>query len=101
MFHYIFISNLIGKGSIFRAACVRLVRVIVIFFVREKRLTFYVFFELRLIPTLIMVFIFGYQPEKLQARIYLLLYTVFSSLPLLLLFISNKLYIRHMGHLNV
>lgn len=101
VFHYIFISNIIGKGSIFRAACVGLLRVIVIFFVREKGLTFYVFFELRLIPTLIIVFMFGYQPEKLQAGMYLLLYTVFSSLPLLLVFISNKLYMRHMDHLNV
>merc|ERR1719348_754014 len=34
-----------------------------------------------------MVFFFGYQPEKLQASMYLLIYTVFSSLPLLLLFL--------------
>jgi len=75
--------------------------VIIIFFLTEKSITFYVFFELRLIPTLIMVFLFGYQPEKLQASMYLLLYTVFSSLPLLLVFIRNNLYMRHMGHINV
>merc|ERR1719334_401111 len=40
-----------------------------------------------------MVFFFGYQPEKLQASMYLLIYTVFSSLPLLLLFLRLSGYI--------
>merc|ERR1719348_1007024 len=40
-----------------------------------------------------MVFFFGYQPEKLQASMYLLIYTVFSSLPLLLLFLRLGGYI--------
>ena len=101
VFHYILVANKVEKGGIFRLSCNLLLMVIIIFFLTAKSLTFYVFFELRLIPTLIIVFFFGYQPEKLQARMYLLLYTVFSSLPLLLLFIRNNLYIRHMGHINV
>merc|ERR1719334_2110057 len=40
-----------------------------------------------------MVFFFGYQPEKIQASIYLLIYTVLSSLPLLLLFLRLGGYI--------
>jgi len=72
--------------------------VVLVFFCREKRLTFYVFFEVRLIPTLIIVFFFGYQPEKLQARIYLLMYTVTSSLPLLIVFLNNRKYIVFMRH---
>ena len=82
----------------FSLACSVLLTVVVIFFVCQKSITFYVFFELSLIPTLMMVFFFGYQPEKLQARIYLLLYTVFSSLPLLLVFIRNKIYIGYINH---
>ena len=101
VFHYILVANKVEKGRVFRLSCVVLLIVIIIFFLTEKSITFYVFFELRLIPTLIMVFLFGYQPEKLQASMYLLLYTVFSSLPLLLVFIRNNLYIRHMGHINV
>ena len=98
VFQYILLSNKILRGSIFMILCVRLLIIVVIFFVCQKSLTFYVFFELRLIPTLLMVFIFGYQPEKLQARIYLLMYTVFSSLPLLLIFIRNNLYLRFINH---
>lgn len=45
---------------------------------------FYLFFEGRLIPTLILIIGWGYQPERIQAGIYLLFYTLFASLPLLL-----------------
>jgi len=44
---------------------------------------FYLFFERRLIPTLFLILGWGYQPERLQAGIYLLFYTLFASLPLL------------------
>ena len=98
VFQYILLSNKILRGSIFIILCIRLLRIVFVFFVCRKSLTFYVFFELRLIPTLLMVFIFGYQPEKLQARIYLLMYTVFSSLPLLLIFIRNNLYLSFINH---
>lgn len=45
---------------------------------------FYLFFEGRLIPTLILIIGWGYQPERIQAGIYLLFYTLFVSLPLLI-----------------
>lgn len=46
---------------------------------------FYIFFEIRLIPTFILIMGWGYQPERLNARIFILLYTLFSSLPLIIL----------------
>nr|WNG77933.1 NADH dehydrogenase subunit 4 [Elephantomyia inulta] len=45
---------------------------------------FYLFFESSLIPTLILIMGWGYQPERLQAGIYLLFYTLLASLPLLI-----------------
>nr|QKY63905.1 NADH dehydrogenase subunit 4 [Triatoma rubida] len=45
---------------------------------------FYLFFESSLIPTLFLIFGWGYQPERLSAGFYLLFYTLFASLPLLL-----------------
>lgn len=45
---------------------------------------FYVFFERRLIPTLLLILGWGYQPERLQAGLYLLFYTLLASLPLLI-----------------
>nr|WCK12021.1 NADH dehydrogenase subunit 4 [Thelaira macropus] len=44
---------------------------------------FYLFFESSLIPTLFLILGWGYQPERLQAGIYLLFYTLFVSLPML------------------
>nr|ASY98386.1 NADH dehydrogenase subunit 4 [Phyllocrania paradoxa]WVH38930.1 NADH dehydrogenase subunit 4 [Phyllocrania paradoxa] len=47
-------------------------------------MAFYFFFEGSLIPTLFLIFGWGYQPERLQAGLYLLFYTLFASLPLLM-----------------
>nr|QFK69108.1 NADH dehydrogenase subunit 4 [Phymatostetha sp. B13] len=45
---------------------------------------FYFFFESKLLPTLILIFGWGYQPKRLSSGYYLLFYTLFASLPLLL-----------------
>nr|YP_010354135.1 NADH dehydrogenase subunit 4 [Penicillifera tamsi]UOG84795.1 NADH dehydrogenase subunit 4 [Penicillifera tamsi] len=47
-------------------------------------LLFYLFFEGSLIPTLLLIIGWGYQPERIQAGMYLLFYTLFGSLPLLM-----------------
>nr|YP_010463417.1 NADH dehydrogenase subunit 4 [Peltoperlopsis sagittata]UUK29393.1 NADH dehydrogenase subunit 4 [Peltoperlopsis sagittata] len=44
---------------------------------------FYLFFESSLVPTLFLILGWGYQPERLQAGVYLLFYTLLASLPLL------------------
>nr|YP_009159513.1 NADH dehydrogenase subunit 4 [Asio flammeus]AKQ20678.1 NADH dehydrogenase subunit 4 [Asio flammeus]QHI42615.1 NADH dehydrogenase subunit 4 [Asio flammeus] len=53
---------------------------------------FYIAFEATLIPTLILITRWGNQPERLTAGIYLLFYTLVSSLPLLisLLYLHTK-----------
>nr|YP_009733516.1 NADH dehydrogenase subunit 4 [Krisna concava]QHV34354.1 NADH dehydrogenase subunit 4 [Krisna concava] len=48
---------------------------------------FYIFFELSLIPLIILIFGWGYQPERLSSGFYLFFYTLFASLPLLILII--------------
>jgi len=53
-------------------------------FRRINLFIFYVFFESSLIPTIFLIFGWGYQPERLQAGLYLLFYTLFASLPLLI-----------------
>uniref|UniRef100_UPI0030E2AE63 NADH dehydrogenase subunit 4 n=1 Tax=Byasa confusa TaxID=3078925 RepID=UPI0030E2AE63 len=54
---------------------------------------FYFFFESSLIPTLMLIIGWGYQPERIQAGMYLLMYTLFVSLPMLMgiFFIFNNL----------
>nr|WKU84185.1 NADH dehydrogenase subunit 4 [Stipomorpha sp.] len=45
---------------------------------------FYLFFEGSLIPTLFLILGWGYQPERLQAGLYLLFYTLLVSLPMMM-----------------
>nr|AFQ62116.1 NADH dehydrogenase subunit 4 [Micrambina sp. MIC01] len=45
---------------------------------------FYLFFEISLIPTMILIIGWGYQPERLEAGIYLLFYTLLVSLPMMI-----------------
>lgn len=47
-------------------------------------LLFYISFEASLVPTLVLILGWGYQPERIQAGVYLLFYTLFASLPLLI-----------------
>nr|YP_010946721.1 NADH dehydrogenase subunit 4 [Paranauphoeta nigra]WGO57452.1 NADH dehydrogenase subunit 4 [Paranauphoeta nigra] len=56
---------------------------------------FYLFFESSLIPTLFLILGWGYQPERLQAGIYLLFYTLLASLPMLV----GIMFIYHEGNL--
>nr|YP_010373780.1 NADH dehydrogenase subunit 4 [Malcus setosus]UPI55281.1 NADH dehydrogenase subunit 4 [Malcus setosus] len=49
---------------------------------------FYCFFESSIIPTMILIFGWGYQPERLMSGVYLIMYTMFASLPLLVVIFS-------------
>lgn len=60
-----------------------LVLVLIISFLTRNYLIFYFFFEISLIPTLLIIMGWGFQPERLQAGIYFMLYTLTASLPLL------------------
>nr|YP_009111971.1 NADH dehydrogenase subunit 4 [Botaurus stellaris]AHN95870.1 NADH dehydrogenase subunit 4 [Botaurus stellaris] len=56
---------------------------IILAFSATELMLFYISFEATLIPTLILITRWGDQPERLSAGIYLLFYTLISSLPLL------------------
>ncbi|YP_010419965.1 NADH dehydrogenase subunit 4 (mitochondrion) [Anopheles nili] len=61
-----------------------LLLMLVLTFSSMSMFMFYLFFEASLIPTLFLILGWGYQPERLQAGIYLLFYTLLASLPLLI-----------------
>lgn len=58
--------------------------ILILTFRSHHILIFYIFFEASLIPTILLILGWGYQPERLQASIYLIIYTVIASLPLLI-----------------
>nr|YP_009251346.1 NADH dehydrogenase subunit 4 [Bicellonychia lividipennis]AIQ80143.1 NADH dehydrogenase subunit 4 [Bicellonychia lividipennis] len=63
---------------------------------------FYIFFEVSLIPTLILILGWGYQPERIQAGMYMLMYTLFGSLPMIisLLYMYKNFYTLDIYYLS-
>nr|YP_004222147.1 NADH dehydrogenase subunit 4 [Berthellina sp. TLT-2006]ABK92227.1 NADH dehydrogenase subunit 4 [Berthellina sp. TLT-2006] len=59
--------------------------VLIMCFSSSNLVMFYIFFEVSLIPTVMLILGWGYQPERLQAGTYMMLYTVGASLPLLVI----------------
>nr|YP_008379147.1 NADH dehydrogenase subunit 4 [Saguinus oedipus]ACP19612.1 NADH dehydrogenase subunit 4 [Saguinus oedipus]AGM47667.1 NADH dehydrogenase subunit 4 [Saguinus oedipus] len=53
-------------------------------FSAAELILFYILFETTLVPTLIIITRWGYQPERLNAGSYFLFYTLMGSLPLLI-----------------
>nr|UCU57420.1 NADH dehydrogenase subunit 4 [Appasus japonicus] len=68
----------------FLFVCLLLLMFLIMSFCTSNLFLFYLFFESSLIPTLILIFGWGYQPERMSAGFYLLFYTLFASLPLLI-----------------
>lgn len=69
---------------LFVALVLLLLLVLLVSFLTTNYLIFYFFFEASLIPTLLIITGWGFQPERLQAGIYFIVYTLIASLPLLL-----------------
>ncbi|NP_115424.1 NADH dehydrogenase subunit 4 (mitochondrion) [Rhea pennata] len=71
------------RKRIFIATLITIQPFILLAFSATELILFYISFEATLIPTLILITRWGNQPERLSAGIYLLFYTLISSLPLL------------------
>nr|URH14880.1 NADH dehydrogenase subunit 4 [Saimiri macrodon] len=67
-------------------------------FTATELILFYILFETTLVPTLIIISRWGYQPERLHASSYFLFYTLMGSLPLL---ITLLFYLDNLGSLNM
>jgi len=67
----------------FVTICLILLIVLINCFSASNLIRFYIWFEASLIPTITLIIVWGYQPERSQARIYFILYTVIASLPIL------------------
>ena len=67
----------------FLAVVGRLMVILALSFSVNNLLLFYILFELSLVPTFVLIMKWGYQPERVQASLYIIIYTVCASLPLL------------------
>nr|APT41514.1 NADH dehydrogenase subunit 4 [Lutzomyia trinidadensis] len=72
------------QESLFMVMMLVLLILLILTFSTMNIFLFYLFFEGSLIPTFFLILGWGYQPERLQAGLYLLFYTLLASLPLLI-----------------
>nr|YP_009128549.1 NADH dehydrogenase subunit 4 [Phallocryptus tserensodnomi]AJP76847.1 NADH dehydrogenase subunit 4 [Phallocryptus tserensodnomi] len=61
-------------------------------FLSMSLISFYIFFEACLIPTMLLIMGWGYQPERLPSSFYFLFYTLISSLPLFFVILGFTFY---------
>nr|APX40585.1 NADH dehydrogenase subunit 4 [Cryptocephalus rufipes] len=70
--------------GVFNLTILILLLSLMITFFSMNMFMFYLFFEISLIPTLLLIIGWGYQPERLEAGLYLFFYTLVFSLPMML-----------------
>nr|AOY39937.1 NADH dehydrogenase subunit 4 [Scolytinae sp. BMNH 1040002] len=70
-------------NSIFIIVVLFLLISLIVTFSSLNLLIFYLFFEISLVPTFVLIVGWGNQPERLMAGMYLFFYTLFASLPML------------------
>lgn len=58
---------------------------LLLFFLSSNLIGFYIFFEFSALPVLFLILGWGYQVERLQARRYLIIYIILTSLPILVI----------------
>lgn len=78
-------------SELFRFILILLLIFLVFTFFSINMFMFYIFFEASLIPVLILILGWGYQPERIQAGIYMFFYTIIASLPIILFIFSYYL----------
>nr|QTC30736.1 NADH dehydrogenase subunit 4 [Psyttalia lounsburyi] len=75
-------------------------------FVSLNLMIFYIFFETSLIPIILIIMGWGYQIDRIQASMYMFFYTLFGSLPLLIIILmiyqeKNSLMMNLMNLMNL
>ncbi len=90
---YLSRQNLINQpgSNRFRFLLISLLFFLVVSFSLDRFFLFYLSFECRIIPITFLILGWGYQPERVQAGLYLVFYTLVASLPLLLLILRLSL----------
>nr|YP_010349780.1 NADH dehydrogenase subunit 4 [Cassianeura cassiae]UOH96522.1 NADH dehydrogenase subunit 4 [Cassianeura cassiae] len=90
-------SNMIKSNyfsNLFLMMCLMLMFILFNIFCCLNMFIMYMYFEFSLIPLMILIYGWGYQPERLISGLYLFFYTLFASLPLflLLIYFYNNIY---------
>lgn len=66
-------------------------------FTTNNLIIFYIIFEASLLPTVMLIITWGYQPERLQASTYIIIYIITASFPLLAILALTFHYNLHLN----
>ncbi len=96
-------SDSFCNSSLLFLCIISLSLIVMAFFISNNLIYFYIFFELSILPIFLIIIVWGYQRERLFARLSILLYTFMASLPLLfvLLLLNQKIRILTISNLNI
>lgn len=78
------VKNSSNPSSLYLLVLLSILTLLFLTFSVSSSVVFYILFERCLVPILIIILGWGPQPERSQAGVYLLFYTIFGSLPLLI-----------------
>ena len=70
---------------------ISLILLLVVIMITTSIVIFYIWFELSLLPMVLLILGWGKQPERLIASLYILMYTITGSFPFLFIILYNKL----------
>nr|YP_010535749.1 NADH dehydrogenase subunit 4 [Rhipicephalus annulatus]UYB78791.1 NADH dehydrogenase subunit 4 [Rhipicephalus annulatus] len=83
--------NNLFQNKIFTFYILTMMNLLFFCFSFNNFMMFYLFFESVLFPIILMIMGWGSQPERVQAGFYMLMYTIFGSLPLLVLMLMKSI----------
>lgn len=83
-------NSTLSKLKKYSICITRLTLFLTLSFFSKNFILFFITFESSLLPLFFLISGWGYQPERLQSSLYFLFYTLFGSLPLLVIFILSR-----------
>nr|AAG52650.1 NADH dehydrogenase subunit 4 [Heterodoxus macropus] len=84
------LNDYLVKSNLMKNLIVIMLIVLLLLFMTCDWLLFFTMFEFSLVPISLMIIYFGYQPERIEAFYYIFFYTIFVSLPLLIMMLYFK-----------
>nr|YP_010584116.1 NADH dehydrogenase subunit 4 [Aphidius colemani]UZT28761.1 NADH dehydrogenase subunit 4 [Aphidius colemani] len=90
-------------NNFFLLIMIMLIMILMVSFFSINLMIFFIFFELSLIPIMLLILGWGMQINRIQATMYMIFYTLFGSLPLLMMImmIYNKMNTLMFNMLNL
>nr|APF47531.1 NADH dehydrogenase subunit 4 [Diolcogaster sp. SNS-2016] len=85
MSNYLLLKNFFKNYYLFNMNI--LLMLLIFCFLSMNLMLFYIFFEASIIPIVLLIMGWGFQIDRIQSSMYMLFYTLFGSLPLLLMLI--------------